>query len=51
MKNIKHKLKKTYLKLLRAECKRKWDKARNLHAKIIALELEMNLERQNKGDA
>ena len=48
MDNIRTKLKKTYLKLLKASCKRKWDKARDLHAKIIGLELEIKvLERAN----
>ena len=41
------KLKKTYLKLLKASCKHKWDKARQLHAKIIGLQLELrSLEKE-----
>lgn len=43
MGRIRTKLKKTYLKLLKAQCKKKWDKARNLHAKIIGLELEIKV--------
>ena len=49
------KLKKTYLKLLKASCKHNWDKARKLHAKIIGLQLELSsLEkemREEKHDA
>lgn len=30
-----------YLKLLKAQCKKNWDKARKLNAKIIGLELEL----------
>jgi len=45
------KLKKTYLKLLKASCKHKWDRARDLHAKIIGLELELKaLEKKMRGD-
>ena len=40
---MKEKLKKVYLKLLKAQCKRKWDKARELHARIIGLELELRV--------
>lgn len=46
MDHIVTKLKKTYLKLLKAQCKRKWDKARNLHARIIGLELELKVRGQ-----
>ena len=41
-------LKKMYLKLLKAQCKKKWDKARELHAKIIGLELELKVLERNK---
>ena len=41
--SLKTKLKKVYLKLLKAQCKKKWDKARELHAKIIGLELELRV--------
>ena len=41
MKDLNLKLKKVWLKLLKASCKHKWDKARDLHAKIIGLELEI----------
>jgi len=41
MDNIRTKLKKAWLKLLKAQCKRKWDKARDLHAKIIQIEMEI----------
>ena len=42
------KLKKTWLRLLKASCNSKWDKARKLHAKIIGLELEIKvLEKSN----
>ena len=34
-------LKKVWLKLLKASCKKNWDKARKQNAKIIQLELEM----------
>jgi len=48
MDNIRTKLKKVWLKLLKAQCKRKWDKARDLHARIIGLELELKVrERSN----
>ena len=45
------KLKKTWLKLLKAQCKRKWDKARELHAKIIGLELELKVLERNKNNS
>lgn len=48
---MKEKIKKIYLKLLKAQCKRNWDKARILHSKIIGMELEMNIERKNKKDS
>lgn len=35
------KLKKLYLKILKAQVKHKWDKARKLNAKMIQLELEL----------
>jgi hypothetical protein len=41
MSRLEVKLKKMWLKLLRASCKKNWDKARKLHAKIIGLELEI----------
>jgi len=44
------KLKKTYLKLLKAQIKRKQIKAQKLYAKMIALELEMKDERESKQD-
>ena len=40
---MKQKIKKMYLKLLKAQCKKKWDKARELHARIIGLELELRV--------
>lgn len=43
MKDLKLKLKKAYLKLLKASCNRKWNKARDLHAKVIGLELELKV--------
>ena len=46
MDHIVTKLKRTYLKLLKAQCKRQWDKARNLHAKVIGLELELKVREQ-----
>ena len=46
MDHIITKLKRTYLKLLKAQCKKKWDKARNLHAKVIGLELELKVREQ-----
>ena len=49
MDHIRTKLKKTYLKLLKASCKRKWDKARQLHAKIIGLELEIKVLERSDG--
>ena len=39
--NLKTKLQKTWLKLLKAEAKRKSSKVAKLEAKIIALELEL----------
>jgi len=47
MDRIRTKLKKAYLKLLKASCKKKWDRARDLHAKIIGLELEI---KQSEGN-
>lgn len=42
------KLKKAWLKLLKAQCNRNWEKARKQHAKIIGLELELRvLEKKN----
>ena len=41
--SLNTKIKKVYLKLLKAQCKKKWDKARELHAKIIGLELELRV--------
>lgn len=46
MDNIVTKIKKLYLKLLKAQCNKKWNKARNLHAKIIGLELELKVREQ-----
>ena len=48
MKDLNLKLKKAWLKLLKAQCKRKWDKARDLHARIIGLELELKVRERNK---
>ena len=50
MDNIITKLKRTYLKLLKAQCKKKWDKARKLNAKIIGMEMELRLERCRNTD-
>jgi len=47
MKNLKSKLKKIYLKILKASVKRKWDKVRILNAKMIALELQIKKEENN----
>jgi len=48
MSGIDLKLKKAWLKLLKAQCNKKWEKARKLHAKIIGLELEIKvLEKSN----
>ena len=44
------KLKRTYLKLLKAQGKRKWEKARNLHAKVIGLELELKVRGQKQNN-
>jgi hypothetical protein len=41
--NLNTRLKKMWLKLLKAQCKKKWDKARELHARIIGLELELRV--------
>lgn len=41
------KMKKVYLKLLKASVKRKWDKVRRLHAKMIGLELELKVRGQD----
>lgn len=41
VKALTHKLKKLYLKILKAQVKHKWDKARKLNAKMIQLELEL----------
>lgn len=49
--DMKTKIKKVYLKLLKAQCKRKWDKARDLHAKIIGLELELRVLERNKNNS
>jgi len=49
--SLKTKLKKVYLKLLKVQCKRKWDKARDLHAKIIGLELELRVLERNKNNS
>ena len=40
------KIKKVYLKLLKAQCNRNWEKARKQHAKIIGLELEIKVREQ-----
>jgi hypothetical protein len=42
MHKLQLKLKKLYLKLLKANVKRKWDKVRILNAKMIQLEIEIN---------
>lgn len=47
MKSIKNKLKKLYLKALKASVKRKWDKVRDLNIKMIALELQIKKEEEN----
>jgi len=41
MRKTKLKLRKTYAKLLRALVKHKWDKARDLNAKLIELEFKI----------
>jgi len=43
------KLKKTWLKRLKASCKKNWDKARKLHAKIIGLESEIRILEKSNG--
>ena len=48
---MKEKIKKVYLKLLKAQCKKKWDKARELHAKIIGLELELRVLERNRNNS
>ena len=48
---MKEKIKKVYLKLLKAQCKKKWDKARELHAKIIGLELELKVLERNRNNS
>ncbi len=46
MSGIDLKLKKAWLKLLRASCNRNWEKARKQHDKIIGLELEIKVREQ-----
>ena len=41
VKVLTHKLKRLYLKILKAQVKHKWDKARKLNAKMIQLQLEL----------
>ena len=41
MRNIQLKLKKLYLKILKAQVKHNWDKARRLNVRMIKLELEL----------
>lgn len=50
MSHIQIKLKKLYLKLLKYNVKRKWDKVRKLNAKMIGLEMELRLERNRDID-
>lgn len=47
MKNLKNQLKKLYLKILKANVKRKWNKVRALNAKMIQLELQLKKEENN----
>lgn len=47
MKNLKNQLKKLYLKILKASVKRKWNKVRDLNAKMIQLELQLKKEENN----
>ena len=49
MSGIDLKFKKMWLKLLKAQCNRKWEKARKLHAKIIGLELEVKVRERENG--
>jgi hypothetical protein len=49
--SLNTKIKKVYLKLLKAQCKKKWDKARELHAKIIGLELELRVLERNRNNS
>jgi len=41
VKELTLKLKKLYLKILKAQVKHKWDKARRLNARMIQLQLEL----------
>ena len=49
MSRLTLKLKKTWLRLLKASCNRNWDKARKQHAKIIGLELEIRILEKSNG--
>ena len=44
---MKEKIKKVYLKLLKAHVKHKQQKAQKLYGKMIALELEIRSERES----
>ena len=48
MDNIRTKLKKTYLKLLKAHAKRKVDKANRLYEKVLLMQAQEGYERRNK---
>ena len=41
VKELTLKLKKLYLKILKAQVKHKWDKARRLNSRMIQLQLEL----------
>lgn len=43
---IKQRIKKAYLKVLKASCKKNWDKVSKLNAKIIGLELQLRKENE-----
>ena len=48
MDNIRSKLQKKYLKLLKAHARRKMQKAHRLYEKVLALQLEIANERHQK---
>jgi len=48
MDHIRTKLKKTYLKLLKAHAKRKVDKANRLYEKVLIMQAKEGHERRNK---
>ena len=48
MSGVALKLKKAWLKLLKASCNKNWEKARKQHAKIIGLELEIRVLEKNQ---